>query len=218
MRGLIIFGLTDAAELAQFHFRANGTHAIAAFCADGAYLKESSFQGVPVVAVEEIAAAFPPGTHDAFVAIGYSRLNRVRAAKCAAMRAAGYQLASCISHQAIVAPDLVHGDNCFIMEGCVIQLGVRLGHNVTMWSGSTVAHHSTVGDHVFMAPRVAVAGRVAIGNYCFLGINATIRNGLGIGSDCVLSAGSVALHDLPDGTVLDAVSGRMHPIDASRIA
>ncbi len=218
MRGLIIFGLTDAAELAHFHFRANGTHGIAAFCADGAYLKESSFLGIPVLAVEEVASAFPPATHDAFVAIGYSRLNRVRATKCATMRVAGYQLASCISRQAIVAPDLVHGDNCFVMEGCVIQTGVRLGHHVTMWSGGMIAHHTTIGNDVFMAPRVAIAGRTVIGNNCFIGINATIRDSLRVGSDCVLSAGSVALHDLPDGTVLDAVSGRMHPIDASRIA
>ena len=204
MAKLFIFGLGDAAELAHFYFSTDSEHSVVGFCVDAAYLKEVKFCGLPVVAAEDVARHFPPGAHDAFVAIGYTRLNRIRAEKCAALKAAGYRLRSYVSSRAIVFPDLVHGDNCFIQEGCILQPRVRLGDHVTMWSGGHVAHHSTIGDNVFLAPRVAIAGRVKIGAQCFIGIAATIRDSVRIGRECVVSAGAVVLSDAPDRTLLGA--------------
>ncbi len=204
MAKLVIFGIGDAAELAHFYFATDSGHEVAAFCVDAAYVRETTFLGLPVVAAEDAARLFPPTEYEAFVAIGYTRLNRLRAQKCAAMQAAGYKLVSYVSSRAIVFPDWVHGRNCFVQEACVIQPCVRFGDHVTMWSGGHVAHHTSIGDNVFLAPRVAIAGRVEIGAGCFIGINATIRDSVKIGQECVVSAGAVVLADAPDRTLLGA--------------
>jgi len=212
MARLIIFGTGDAAELALSGFHTDTAHDVVAFCVDGAYLHAPHFLGLPVVAAEDVARLFPPAAHAAFVAIGYTRQNRVRAAKCAAMRALGYNLVSYISSRALIAPDLIHGDNCFVQEACVIQPGVRLGQHVTMWSGGHIAHHTTLGDNVFLAPRVAIAGRAAIGDGCFIGINATIRDHVQVGRDCVISAGAVVLANVADASLVPANAGATIPL------
>jgi len=212
MARLIIFGMGDAAELAHSYFTTDSEHEVIAFCVDRAFLRQTIFKGLPVVAAEDLARLYPPADHVAFVAIGYKRQNRARAGKCAAMRALGYQLVSYISSRAVVAADLFHGDNCFVLEANVIQAGVRLGHHVMMWSGGHIAHHSTIGNNVFLAPRVAIAGRVTIGDGCFIGINATIRDQIQIGRDCVISAGAVVLANVPDASLVSAYAADATPL------
>ena len=52
---------------------------------------------------------FPTARHDAFVALGYSKLNQLRAKECAAMKALGYRLSSYVSSRATVFPDFRAG-------------------------------------------------------------------------------------------------------------
>jgi sugar O-acyltransferase (sialic acid O-acetyltransferase NeuD family) len=201
MADLIIFGTGEAGELAHFYFTHDTDHHVAAFCVDAAYLREDNFCGLPVIAMPEVIPRMPPASYAAFVAVGYTKLNQVRADKCIAMKAAGYGLVSYVSSRATTFPNLAHGDNCFILEDCVIQPWVRIGNHVTMWSGSHVGHHSVIEDNVFLAPRVAIAGRVSVGEGSFLGINATVRDHVRIGRSCVISAGAVILSDTVDMTL-----------------
>jgi sugar O-acyltransferase (sialic acid O-acetyltransferase NeuD family) len=216
MADLIIFGAGEAAELAHFYFTHDTDHRVAAFCVDAAYLCESNFCGLPVITTEEAIGRMPPASHDAFVAVGYTKLNRLRGAKCLAMKAAGYRLVSYISSRATTFPDLVHGDNSFIFEDCIIQPRVRIGNHVTMWSGSHIGHHSVIGDNVFLAPRVAIAGRVSVGEFCFLGINATIRDNVRIGRNCVISAGAVILSNTAEMTLHSAAGAVPSSVTTSR--
>jgi sugar O-acyltransferase (sialic acid O-acetyltransferase NeuD family) len=217
MPHLIIFGTGDFGELAHFYFARDTDHRIAAFCVDAAYLREDTFCGLPVIATEEIVQSMPPVSHNAFVAIGYTKLNRVRAEKCAAMKAIGYRLASYISPRATTFPGLIYGDNCFIFEDCVIQPRVRIGNHVIIWSGSHIGHHSIIEDNVFLAPRVAIAGRVSVGEAAFLGINSTIRDNVRIGRSCVVSAGAVILSDTAEMTLQSATQAVASNLDTTRL-
>src|SRR6185295_3003897 len=96
----------------------------------------------PVVAFEEIEQALPPDKHDLFVAVGYSRINGLRQAKCEAARAKGYALASYVSPRATVFGNVVSGWNCFILEDNTVQPFVRIGNGVTLWSGNHIGHHA----------------------------------------------------------------------------
>ena len=57
---------------------------------------------------------------------------------------------------------------------------VALGDDVVLWSGAHVAHDSRIGDHCFIAPRAAIAGNVRRWQQSFIGVNATIRDGVTI--------------------------------------
>lgn len=217
MTDLIIFGAGDIAELASFYFACDSQHRVAAFTVDGAYLKEPNFCGHSVVPFDEIALRFPPDRHAAFVALSYKQMNALRAAKCAALKAAGYALVSYISSHATVFPDLDVGENCFILKDNTIQPRVKIGNNVTLWSGNHVGHHSTIEDDVFVSSHVVISGGVTIGSGSFLGINSTIRDHVRIGKRCVLGAGAIVLADAPDESVFAAAATERARIPSSRL-
>jgi sugar O-acyltransferase (sialic acid O-acetyltransferase NeuD family) len=206
---LIIFGTGDIAQLAHFYFSTDSGYGVVAFTVDAAYLTETTFCGLPVIAFEEISKQYPQDSHDLFIALSYSKLNAVRKEKYLAAKEAGYHLASFISSQATVLNDGQIGENCFIFEDNTIQPFVTIGNNVTLWSGNHIGHHSTIKDHCFIASHVVVSGGVEIGEQCFIGVNATLRDHIKIGEKCVIGAGALLLADAePEGLYIGTATER----------
>ncbi|SDR05499.1 sugar O-acyltransferase, sialic acid O-acetyltransferase NeuD family [Rhizobiales bacterium GAS113] len=217
MMDIVIFGAGEIAELARFYFTKDSAHGVAAFAVDAAYVRESTFCGLPVVAIEELPRHFPPATYAGFVALSYAQLNRLRAEKCAAMKAAGYALVSYVSSRATVFADLTHGENCFILEDNTIQPHARIGTNVTLWSGNHIGHHSVIEDNVFIASHVVVSGGVTVGANSFLGVNCTIRDHVKVGRRCVLGAGTLLLGDAEDESVYMGAATEKSRVPSNRL-
>ena len=201
MTKLVIFGATDAADLANYYFSRHTDLKPAAFCVDSAHLKADTFCGLPVIPFETVAASHPPSEHRFFVALGYSKLNELRKDKYHAAKALGYELASYVSPRASILNDGRIGDNCFILEDNTVQPYVTIGCNVTLWSGNHIGHHTKIGDHCFLASHIVVSGRVEIGEACFIGVNATLRDHVKIGERTVIGAGALILGDVEPGGV-----------------
>ena len=191
MRRLVIFGAGDLARLVHFYFNRDSPHTVVAFTVDAEDKQGDSFEGLPLVDSAALVAAYPPGEYAMFVAIGYTAMNRVRAAKYAQLKAAGYELVSYVSSRCSYLSDTPPGDNCLILEDCTIQPFVTIGNDVTLWSGSVIGHDTVIEDHCFLAPRVAVSGCVRVGSHSFIGINATIRNSIEIAPFTLVGAGAV---------------------------
>ena len=216
-RPLILFGTGDIAELAHFYFTRDSGHQVVAFCVDGAFLREDSFRGLPVVAFEEVTTPFPAADHAMFIALAYARLNDLRAEKLAAAEVAGYGLTSYVSSRATVLNDGRIGPNAFVLEDNTIQPFVTIGRNVTLWSGNHIGHHSTIGDNVFISSHVVVSGGVTIGANCFVGVNSTLRDHITVGARCVLGAGTVLLADAEAGGVYSATATERSRVPSSRL-
>jgi sugar O-acyltransferase (sialic acid O-acetyltransferase NeuD family) len=198
MRDIVVFGTGQIAEVADFYFAHDSGLRVAAFVVDGAYLKEDSFLGRPVIALEQLAGRFPPDRHGAFVAVSYAKLNVLRREKADALRDKGYALASYVSSRATIFPGFSPGENAFILEGNTIQPFARIGRNVTLWSGNHIGHHTVIEDDCFLASHVVISGGVRIGAGSFVGVNVTIRDYVSIGRKCVLGAGALILENVPD--------------------
>jgi len=215
-RDLIIIGDGAFAEVACEYFTHDSPYRVAAFAVERAYLKRDRLLDRPVVALEEMAAAFPPERHAVHVAIVYSQLNRLRARLLAAAKAMGYAPASYVSPRAFVWRNAVLGEHCFIFEGNVVQPFVRIGDNVVLWSGNHVGHHSTIADNVFVSSHVVISGFCTIGRNSFLGVNATLANTLTVGTDCWIGPGVAVTRDVPDDTILRAPAAEAAKISARR--
>jgi sugar O-acyltransferase (sialic acid O-acetyltransferase NeuD family) len=198
---LVVFGAGDIARLAQVYFSTDSEHEVVAFAVDAAYRTTDEFQGLPLVATEEIARRFPAASVKMFVAVSYAKMNRLRAEKYAQMKAAGYELVSYVSSRCSYLSQHPPGDNCFILEDNTVQPFVRIGSNVTLWSGNHLGHDSTIGDHCFISSHVVVSGHVDVGPSCFIGVNATLRNGITIGERTLIGAGAVIMKDTSPGSV-----------------
>nr|BFD31217.1 acetyltransferase [Pigmentibacter ruber] len=197
---LIIFGTTDAAELAYYYFSIDSNYVVLAFTIDKDFITNETFCNLPVIPFEDIENIYPPDSNMMFIALGYSKLNQARKEKYNQAKEKGYQLASYISTKATILNEHKFGDNCFILENNTIQPFVKIGNNVTLWSGNHIGHHSTIQDHVFIASHVVISGRMNIGESCFIGVNATFRDNINIGEKCIIGAGALILHDTePEG-------------------
>lgn len=206
---LVIFGSGDIAQLAHFYFNADSQYEVVAFTVDSTYLTEKVINGLPVIAFEEVTNHFPSDSCEMFIALSYSKLNAIRKEKYLAAKRLGYQLASFISSNATVLNDGCVGENCFIFEDNTIQPFVKIGNNVTLWSGNHIGHHSIIKDHCFIASHAVISGGVEIGEQCFIGVNATLRDHIKIGEKCVIGAGALLLTDAAaDGVYMGAATER----------
>jgi len=217
MTKLVIFGTGDAGCLAGYYFARDTDHQVVAFTVDREYLKESTFLNLPVVAFESVSQIYPPSDYKLFIAVGYSDMNQVRAAKYFRAKEMGYELVSYVSSHCTFLSETPVGDNCFILEDTIIQPYVRIGNNVTVWSGSHIGHHSIIEDHCFLAPRIAVSGRVRIGPYCFVGLNATLRNAITLAPRTLVGAGAIIMKDTIEGGVYIPNRTEVSPKKSSEI-
>lgn len=201
MSRLVIYGTGLIAEVAHFYFTNDSAYEVMAFTNGREFIKETSFCGRPVVPFEELERLYPPSEYAIFVALGYAKTNKIRQARVADAKSKGYACASYVSSRAICFGE-VRGENCFILENNVIQPFVRIGTNVTLWSGNHIGHHSRIGDNCFISSHVVVSGACDIGPNCFLGVNATVQDNVKLGAFVVVSPGAVVKRDCDERSVV----------------
>lgn len=196
MAKVIIFGLRDFASLAHFYLKHDSPHEVVAFTVDREYLPDDpTFEGLPIVPFEDVAAHFPPGEFAAFAPMSHRKMNQQRRGIYERFRSLGYSLISYVSSRVTTFPGNFIGDNCFILEDNTIQPFVTIGNNVVLWSGNHIGHHSSIGDHVFFTSHVVLSGHCTVEPHCFFGVNATIRDGLRIGEGTLVGMGAAVTRE-----------------------
>jgi sugar O-acyltransferase (sialic acid O-acetyltransferase NeuD family) len=208
MARLVIFGAGDIARLAHYYFTRDSEHEVAAFTVDQKYIEEDSFLKLPLVAFEDVAKLYPPQHYKMFVAMSYAKMNKLRAEKYYQAKGLGYDLVSYVSSRCSLLTDYPVGDNCFILEDNTIQPFVKIGNDVTLWSGNHIGHDATIDDHCFLASHIVVSGHVHIHPYCFIGVNATLRNSIEIAPETLIGAGAIIMKNTePKGVYLPQRAG-----------
>ena len=196
MAKIIIFGVQDFASLAHFYFKHDSAHEVVAFSVNAEYLPEGgTFEGLPVAAFEEIERVYPAAEFQFFAPMSHRQMNRLRAQVYQQIKEKGYRLISYVSSKATVFPDTPIGDNCFILEDNTIQPYVAIGHNVVLWSGNHIGHHSVIKDHVLFTSHVVLSGHCTVEPYSFFGVNATIRDGVRIAEGSLVAMAAVITRD-----------------------
>jgi sugar O-acyltransferase (sialic acid O-acetyltransferase NeuD family) len=191
MAKIVIFGTGDIAQIANYYLKIDSPHEVVAFTVNAEYLKEDQFEGLPVVPFEDLETTYPPSEYQMFIALSYTKLNKIREEKYHHAKAKGYTLISYISSKCSYMSQFPCGDNCFIFEDNTIQPFVKIGSNVTLWSGNHIGHHSTIESHNFISSHVVISGHCHIGPNCFLGVNATLHNNVKLGAENILAAGAI---------------------------
>lgn len=195
MAKLIIVGAGVTARMAHYYFAHDSEHQVEAFAVTKEYLSQDAFLGLPLVDFAEIVKRFPPDDYQMFVALGYAKMNKLRAQKYCEAKELGYRLVSYVSSKCTFLTEHPVGDNCFILEDNTIQPFVRIGNDVTLWSGNHIGHDVVIEDHCYLTSHVVVSGFTHIHPYCFIGVNATLRNAITVAPETLIGAGAVIMKD-----------------------
>ena len=201
MEKIIIFGAGDVARLAYYYFKNDSNFETVAFTVDKKYVNDESFLGLPLIPFENLVKHYSPNNFKIFIAIGYSEMNTKRANKYFESKKLGYELVSYVSNKCTYLSDYKPGDNCFILEDNTVQPFVKIGNNVTLWSGNHIGHDSVIEDHCFISSHVVISGNVKVNPYCFIGVNASIINSVTIAPKTFIGPGAVITKSTIEGGV-----------------
>ena len=216
MKKLIIFGIGEQAEMAYYYFTNDSDYKVIGFTVNKEYINENTLFDLPIFEFEKIEDKYPVDQVELFVAIGYSKVNKVRTEKYLEIKNKGYKLASYISSKATILTDKI-GDNCFILEDNTVQPFVTLGNNITLWSGNHIGHHTTIKDNCFVTSHVVISGGCEIDENTFIGVNATLRDHIKVGKSNVIGAGALILSDTEDNKVFMANATEASRVPSNRL-
>jgi len=196
MANVVVFGLRDFASLAHFYLKCDSPHEVVAFTVDRDYVPaDATFEGLPVVPFDEVEIRYPPTDFAGFAPLSPKELNGVRHGVYERFKQKGYRLISYVSSHATCFPGTPIGDNCFVLEDNTIQPFVKIGNDVVLWSGNHIGHHSTISDHGFFTSHVVLSGHCTVEEFCFFGVNATVRDGLHIAEGTLIGMGATIARD-----------------------
>jgi sugar O-acyltransferase (sialic acid O-acetyltransferase NeuD family) len=207
-KSLIIFGIGKIAEVVYYYAKEECNYDVVAFTVDGQHKKLETFQGLPVVAFENIELTHDSDQYDMFVAVGYHDLNKLRERKCSEAISKGYKLVSVVSPLVNLPTNVSIGWNCFIMPPSLIHPCVQIKNNVFVFSGAMIAHHSVIDDNCWLTSCCNISGNVKIGANTFIAVNATIGHSVNIGKNCFLGANTLVTRNLEDEKVVISESSK----------
>jgi UDP-3-O-[3-hydroxymyristoyl] glucosamine N-acyltransferase len=141
-------------------------------------------------------------------------MNQLRSSKCEFLKKTGYTLVSYRSPD--VKGDFTMGENSIVMDEATIQPRVKIGNNVFVWGDAMIGHHSVIEDNCWLTSGCMVGGATRIGNGSFVGLGAMVGHGVTVGEKCMLGAGSLAIKDLPAGTVTIAPHTEAHRLNSDQ--
>lgn len=214
---LIIIGAGETALIAYEYFCYDSEYEVVAFSVSEKYLENTSLKGLPVIAFEKIKDYYPIDQYYIYVAISSTKLNRSRTEVFKKVKDIGYLCASYVSSRSFVWKDVEIGENCFIFENNTLQPFVRVGDNVTLWSGNHIGHNTIIEDNCFISSHCVVSGFCTIGNSSFLGVNCTVENNVKIAKDNFLGARTLIQKDTPEKAFYQEKQTELSKVDSHRL-
>ncbi|MGH6614167.1 acetyltransferase [Sphingomonas sp.] len=134
-------------------------------------------------------------SHDASFVVA-SGSNARRKSVTDALDRKGASLQTIIHPGAIISPSAAIGWGSVVLAGAIVGPLARLGRSCIVNHAASVDHHCSVADHVNISPGARLGGAVQIDEGVFIGLNASILQGLHVGRDAVIGAGAVVIADV----------------------
>ncbi len=87
---------------------------------------------------------------------------------------------------------------------------ISLGNHVHLTDGVRFVNHDG-GTLIYRhkVPDLEITKKISVGDYVYIGIQTIILPGVNIGNHCVIGAGAVVTHDIPDNSVAVGVPARV---------
>ena len=213
---LVIVGAGEFAQIAFEYFTHDSPYCVVGFSVERDFIGEPTLCGLPVVPFDEIETAFSPLDTAAFVAVTYTKLNRVRTRLHRQAKDKGYAMACYVSSRAFVWHNVQLGDNVFIFENNVVQHHAVIEDNTVLWSGNHIGHRSVIERNCYLASHAVVSGYCRVGASSFIGVNATLADNVTVGCDCLIGAGALILKDVPDNTIVPGAASPRSSVSSRR--
>ena len=107
----------------------------------------------------------------------------------------------------IIAPDVIFldkenmsiGKGNLICTGCLISCNTRIGNFNCLNDFVSIGHDTVIGDYNAFMTASRISGIVTIGQFNYFGVNCCVLQGLKIGNNVTVGAGSALMRRTKDG-------------------
>ena len=205
MSGLLILGAGGHGRVVAFTARSAGTWTEIAFL-DDRFPEIEAIDETSVLGRFETAAGLVGRFAEAIVAIGE---GRARLQTLRHLRQGGFDLPVLVHPSAVISEHAILGAGSVVFAHCVVHPGTVAGEGCIINTAATVDHDCRLGSGVHLSPGVHLGGDVHVGDLTWLGVGASVRNGVRIGSRVMVGVGAAVVEDLPDGVTAVGVPARV---------
>lgn len=142
------------------------------------------------------------------VAIGN---NHIRHRKLLELEEEGARICSLVHPAATVSRYALLESGSVVFAGVVVNADARIGMGAILNTGCSIDHDCVLGASVHVSPGARLAGGVRIGDLSWIGIGASVRQLVQVGSQVTVGAGTVVISDVSDLLTVAGVPARILP-------
>ncbi len=187
MKNVIIIGAGGHAKVVADIIQCSGDHVLG-FLVSGT--TDNTFLGKPILGKDSDYDLYP----DAYFVIAIGNANARERISSNMPNAKWY---TAIHPTAVISTlDTIIGEGTVVMANAVINPCAHIGKHCIVNSTAVVEHDNNIDDFVHVSVGTKLAGSVTVGKRTWLGVGATISNGISICSDCMIGAGAVVVKDI----------------------
>lgn len=114
----------------------------------------------------------------------------------------GFSFANLIHPMSWVSPSAEVGQGVVIQAYAFISCDTKIEDNVHILQGSNIAHNCIVHKHCQISSHVVIGGYVEIGEKTYIGINASVKDRIKVGSNVVIGMGATVIRDIPSKIIV----------------
>ena len=134
----------------------------------------------------------------AVIAIGNNTIRKTIYTK---LKAHNITLPTLIHPSAVISPSALIQEACVVMPLVVVNADAKVSEGVILNSASVIEHDNIIEAFTHISPNVALAGNVHIKTLTHIGIGCNVIQGISIGTQCIIAAGSSVITNIPDSVM-----------------
>jgi sugar O-acyltransferase (sialic acid O-acetyltransferase NeuD family) len=135
--------------------------------------------------------------------------NSIREKKQCHLQQEGLCLISLVHPNAVVSRYASVNVGTVVMAGAVVNAFTKIGRGCIVNTGATIDHDCLLHDFVHISPGVHLAGDVRVSACSWIGIGASIKQGMSIGAKTTIAAGSVVISNIPADSIALGVPAKV---------
>jgi sugar O-acyltransferase (sialic acid O-acetyltransferase NeuD family) len=120
----------------------------------------------------------------------------------------GLKIPVIVDPSAIISRFATLAAGTVVLAQAAINAGARIGMGVIVNTGATVDHDCVLGDGVHICPGVHLGGNVVVQRTSWIGVGSSVRQGICVGANVTVGAGSVVVSDIADGETVMGVPAK----------